>query len=141
MTIEILESVQELVVISCGVCGTPFAIHAVLHSRFHSTGKSFYCPNGHCISYSDSENERLKKALRDEQTNNRWWKNKANIRATELKKTKNQLRGTKAAYTRMKNRIAGGVCPYCNRQFENISRHMKTEHTEILNKENKHDHA
>ncbi len=135
MAIKYLETVQELTVTDCCVCGTPFAIQSTLHKHFKQTGKGFHCPNGHRLSYSESKIERLEKALKEERSNSEWWKGNANRRSEELQQTKYKLRGTKAAYTRMKNRIAGGVCPYCNRQFENITRHMESKHSEKTKRE------
>lgn len=31
----------------------------------------------------------------------------------------------------MKNRVANGVCPCCNRHFENLERHMKGQHPDF----------
>ena len=39
-----------------------------------------------------------------------------------------QRRGEKAAKTRIKNRIANGVCPCCRRSFQNLHRHMLNKH-------------
>jgi len=30
----------------------------------------------------------------------------------------------------IKKRIHAGVCPHCNRHFQNVERHMKTKHNE-----------
>jgi Fe-S oxidoreductase len=44
-------------------------------------------------------------------------------------------RAQKAAKTRIKNdrdriktRVANGVCPHCNRTFQNLARHMASQH-------------
>jgi len=39
-----------------------------------------------------------------------------------------QRRGEKAAKTRIKNRIANGVCPCCQRSFKNLHSHMQNKH-------------
>ena len=39
-----------------------------------------------------------------------------------------QRRGEKAAKTRIKNRIANGVCPCCHPSFRDLHRHMKNKH-------------
>ncbi len=37
-------------------------------------------------------------------------------------------RAERAAKTRIKNRIANGVCPCCRRSFKNLHRHMQSQH-------------
>jgi hypothetical protein len=37
-------------------------------------------------------------------------------------------RAEKAAKTKIKNRVAKGVCPCCNRTFQNLADHMKSKH-------------
>lgn len=44
-------------------------------------------------------------------------------------------RGEKAAKTRIKNRIARGVCPCCNRTFANLAKHMAGQHPDYLQQE------
>jgi hypothetical protein len=44
-------------------------------------------------------------------------------------------RAEKAAKTRIKNRIAKGVCPCCNRTFQDLQRHMTTKHPDYATTE------
>jgi hypothetical protein len=47
---------------TCCACGTIFAMPAELHrSVKNNPTKSFYCPNGHSMSYKQSEADRLRK--------------------------------------------------------------------------------
>jgi hypothetical protein len=41
---------------------------------------------------------------------------------------KRSLTAHKGHTTRIKNRIAAGVCPCCNRTFKNLARHMGNKH-------------
>lgn len=36
-----------------------------------------------------------------------------------------------ATKTRIKNRVKNGVCPCCNRTFENLARHMQAKHSDF----------
>ncbi|HYC31767.1 MAG TPA: hypothetical protein VEB59_05720, partial [Gemmatimonadales bacterium] len=38
------------------------------------------------------------------------------------------LRSTKGVVTKIKRRVAGGVCPCCNRTFSDLARHMSGKH-------------
>lgn len=40
-------------------------------------------------------------------------------------------RAQKGQNTRLKNRIAAGVCPCCNRSFQNVARHMAGQHPDF----------
>ena len=41
-------------------------------------------------------------------------------------------RAVKGHLTRTKKRIAGGVCPCCNRSFQNLARHMAGQHPDYV---------
>lgn len=116
---------------TCCNCGTPFAIHAPLRQAFLDNGSTFYCPNGHPQHYTKPTKKRLAEAQKELarlREANEWYSDEYTRHTKELKTTKNKLRGQKAAHTRLKNRIANGVCPCCNRQFVNLHRHMETQH-------------
>lgn len=42
--------------------------------------------------------------------------------------TMRSLAATRGVITRTKNRIAKGVCPCCNRQFQNLANHIANKH-------------
>jgi hypothetical protein len=128
----ILESVVTLTRITCGHCGVPFAIPETFRAEKASAGGDFYCPNGHCRTYSETEIVRLRKE-------------KARLEAAVLAKQAeaNQQREryfaeqrehekTQKKMTRLKKRTAAGVCPCCQRTFQQLSRHMKTKHIEFV---------
>ena len=112
----------KLTTISCGGCGGTYAINERYREQKQEEGGSWHCP--YCrVSWGFRGNEvtRLKKKLAcsiaaHDQT-------KAELRETEMRR-----RGEKAAKTKIKNRIAAGVCPCCNRTFQNLARHMKGQH-------------
>lgn len=84
-------------------------------------GGSFYCPNGHAQHYTKTEVQRLKEQLEEVKRRAEW--NQA-----EAATLKRSLTAKKGQITKMKNRISKGVCPCCNRTFENLARHMNTQH-------------
>jgi DNA repair exonuclease SbcCD ATPase subunit len=128
--------------IVCYNCGVPFMMPENLRRKFKDTGDSFYCPNGHRQYYSKttnqdseekiqklkSEHEKKLRELREHENELRelcWKKNHAEV---QLNKKSVEAKGLKAKNTRMMNRIRAGVCPCCNRHFENLERHMETKH-------------
>ncbi len=108
-------------------CGVLFAAPKHLLDNARESGKNFYCPNGHSLVYS-SENERLKKQLQQA-------RDRAGRLASDLDQTQARLIAQKSATTRikrerdsLKERTAAGVCPCCNRTFQQLARHIKTKH-------------
>jgi hypothetical protein len=108
----------DLFVSDC-TCGVVFGIPKDLEARRREDGKAFYCPNGHSLYFSDRE--RNKEKIR-------------RLEATEIA-LKDQLAAAvreaeqvRQALLRDRHRFANGVCPCCNRSFENVRRHMSTQH-------------
>lgn len=128
-SILILES------ITCGECCIPFALERAHLQMLKNSGDKFYCPNGHHINYTKSENQRLKDELAREKQ--RAEQREASLKGTadyyrrDRDETVRKLTAQKAAKTRLKNRIANGVCPCCTRSFENLQRHMTNQHPEF----------
>ena len=109
--------------LECGNCHIPFAIPSNLHTARFNDGGSFYCPNGHYIHYSETENARLWRELERER------RRLANTQ-DDLHVEKLSHRATKGQLTKTRNRIHAGVCPHCQRTFQNVARHMKSQHPE-----------
>lgn len=114
---------KTLTILECGVCAIDFAMPETLHEKRLQDGKDFYCPHGHMIHYSETENQRLKRQLdwaRDDAAG-------ARARADQAEAT---TRAVKGHNTRLKKRASAGVCPCCNRTFKQLARHMKSQHPE-----------
>ncbi len=90
---------------------------------FQRTGKDFYCPNGHQLSYREREEGRLRKQLQSEQERYRQAE-------AQLVSVRDQLQATEREMQRHKKRVANGVCPCCNRSFVKLQQHMKVKHPE-----------
>lgn len=118
----------DLAVEVCWVCGISFAIPQTFRNRKKTHGGSFYCPAGCHLGYGDSELDKAKKEIERIRKEKEWAEQRAlsNHRLYESEqKSKAVVRGH---LTRVKNRIANGVCPCCNRSFKNLHRHMKSQH-------------
>jgi hypothetical protein len=114
---------------TCAACGIAFGAPAYFLSERRDDHKSYYCPNGHQLYFpqqtdaeqAQAEAEKYKKLWKDEQRY-----------AADLVKERNaaqkQLSARKGQMTKLKNRIANGVCPCCRRSFVNLQRHMDGQH-------------
>lgn len=113
-----LTGTADLITETCYSCGVLFAMTEDFKNNRLKDRKSFYCPSGHAQHYlGETDTERLKKAqarevaLRDQL--------EAAVREGEK---------TRQALLRDRQRFMNGVCPCCNRSFENVRRHMSSQH-------------
>jgi hypothetical protein len=53
--------------VTCYKCGVMFGLPYHQHATLKQQGGDFWCPNGHCQAFTESENTRLRRKL-DEQT-------------------------------------------------------------------------
>lgn len=118
----------ELEVHECGVCGVAFGMsEGFVRARRNDHG-NWYCPNGHGWSFaSESDEERLRRER--DQARDRAARERALRDQTEA-----SLRATKGVVTKQRKKLARvkvGVCPCCNRTFENLAAHMEMEHPEF----------
>lgn len=109
-------------VVDCFKCGTPFGITEQFErDRRHDHG-SFYCPNGHSQAYlGKSEAEKLRDRLAASEARAKSWMDQADA-------AERSLRAQKGEATKLRKRLAAGVCPCCKRSFQNLHRHMAGQH-------------
>lgn len=126
--------IQRFEVVSCYSCGVPFGITDELYRRAVTDAiGGVYCPAcGKSSCWRESEDQKkireLNHKLQREQQ--RHDQTKADLRETESRR-----RAEKGANTRLKKRIAAGVCPCCNRSFQNLHRHMENQHPDFVKAE------
>lgn len=124
---------STLTIIDCPNCGMPFGISEDFEKRRRNDHADFYCPRGHVMAYtgkSDAEKARDDAAAlrrRLECTEATLTHTRDQLQATEY-----QRRAQKANNTKLRKRIAAGVCPCCNRTFQDVARHMKGQHPEYV---------
>lgn len=124
----------------CGKCGISFMVPASFKKEQRELGSrgGWSCPNGHRRIYRKSD-------LEEAQEQFDYQKAQLTARVDQLEASRIHLtqqnttleyqrRAAKGQLTRMRNRIANGVCPGCHRSFTNVRRHMKTKHPDMLKK-------
>lgn len=119
---------NDLYIQDCCTCFMRFAVPKSFDAARRKDGKSFFCPAGHSQSYTDSENDRIRRERdRLKQEAARLEENAA--RERQLREAaERSASARKGQITRLKNRAAAGVCPCCNRSFENLRNHMSAKH-------------
>lgn len=103
-------------------CGISFALNKDHYRRLHAKpGTPFYCPNGHEMVYTGTSDEQK---LKDAEARELALKD-------QLSASLREAEATRIAMLRDRARFAAGVCICCNRSFENVRRHMATQHPEF----------
>ena len=120
---------------TCCECGAAFCMDNDLYLLRQKDHRMFYCPNGHAQHYigetaSEKRVKELERALMAEQQRVRQAQEAQKWAETSARGAR-QMRGkAEAARKRLEHRVACGVCPHCQRTFQQLARHMRTKHPE-----------
>ena len=123
----ILRLEQELESMTCWAhegCGVHFAIPQELVRISREHGTTFFCPRGHSLRIGEGEVNKLKRQIETEKQR----REGAEKNADTARKAEAIARGKLKAQTQ---RVKNGVCPCCNRTFQNLMRHMSTKHPDF----------
>lgn len=124
--------VVSMETILCTRCGLLYALPEALIDAARKKGHgeiTWRCPNQGCAENwgyhgtSDAE-KRAEKAEADA----KWYAERHQAERDLREHTEHKLRAQKGATTRARKRHAAGVCPCCNRTFQQLTRHMATKH-------------
>ena len=113
----------------CFHCGMTFGMPETLQDKLRRTHETLWCPAGHRQSYRDeSDVQKAERELQEER--DRHDRTAAQLRDTKVDKVRieRRLAATKGVVTKVRKRIAAGVCPCCKRSFTNVRRHMASKH-------------
>lgn len=112
----------EFVTHSCGECGVLFAMTRDFQEARKKTREVWHCPNGHVRVFTGSSEA---DKLRAEVQRKDQMLEAERARSARIEQERSQVA---KAHHRMRTRVMNGVCPCCNRTFQNLMQHMKTEH-------------
>lgn len=112
-------------------CGMRHAVPKELRRfqlRQHRNGETvidIYCPLGHPhVPTGKSEVEKVREQLDAE-------RRRVASLTSRFDQEQASHRATKSQLTKAKNRAKAGVCPCCKRTFQQLARHMTTQHPEF----------
>jgi len=130
---ETMTAIQALTIYECPACGIAHAIPDTLAAKRYQEGGDIYCPHGHPWGWH--KNTAVKKLERQLQWERRL-RDQAEASLRNSRQYSEQLeksrRATKGHLTRLKNRVAHGVCPCCKRTFKQLAAHMKRMHPQYV---------
>lgn len=116
----------DMTEMNCGTCGIDFMVPERWREERKKTGEGWYCPNGHCRVYKETRLQEVERELKQERQRS------AMEAASRRSEEQGRLRAEREL-KRITKRVNAGVCPCCNRTFQNLARHMKTKHSEAAN--------
>lgn len=121
-----LYGTTNLVVVTCW-CGIVHAVPDSLNRIAKENHKhGVFCPLGHeWVHGGKTEAEELREELKYEK------ERRAQI-AADRDQAEASLRATKGVVTKLKKRVANGVCPCCGRTFKQLAAHMQSKHPEYV---------
>ena len=112
----------------CCACGVVFAMPDYMMKARRNDGGAFFCPNGHSQHYTKSEVQRLREKLEDQTRAATKMAEKALAAEEAEQRAVEAAQKAQRDIDRMKKRASSGVCPCCNRTFQQLARHMKMKH-------------
>lgn len=94
---------------------------------------SFYCAYGHGQVYTEGETEETKLRRERDRLAQRIAEKDDELAAARrtIEAERRSASAMKGQVTKIKNRVGRGVCPCCNRTFENLGRHMGSKHPDF----------
>lgn len=113
-----LTASSDLITETCYSCGVLFAFGSDFKANRLDDRKNFFCPNGHSQHYiGETDAQKLERAQARE-----------TALRDQLAAAVHDAEALRIALLRDRQRFANGVCPCCNRSFENVRRHMASQH-------------
>lgn len=116
---------------ACYRCKCPMTLPVELYNAAkRSSNVTFYCAYGHGQIFREGPTEADKLRLeRDRLAQQLAYKDDRLREEREAREAAERQRSAaRGQITRIKNRVGHGVCPCCNRTFENLARHMNSKH-------------
>lgn len=123
-----------LIPMECGECGCVFGISEQKYKRCKELGEGWHCPNGHSRVFSKPHNSELKEEVERLRRRTLNLEATVDIKNQTIIQLNYSTRALKAAKTKIVNRVKNGVCPCCNRTFQNLKNHFKSKHPELFEK-------
>lgn len=140
VAVDIFHNVR-LQSLACYLCGVVFAMEEAHYKNRAEDKKEFFCPNGHGQFFTKGEVAKLREQLEVERTaraaetkradaekrKREWAESDAKMARERTEKVERKLKRTI-------KRVGNGVCPCCTRTFQNLGRHMTTQHPDYKDK-------
>lgn len=114
---------EEYKLVQCGSCGCKHYIPRVMFDHCQEKGGFWQCPNGHGWGFKEGRHEQ--EAVRRERDRLKQENARLEQITTEVRR---ELSEATKKIKRQNSRSIAGLCPCCNRYFNQLARHMRTKH-------------
>jgi len=121
-----------LVTLHCGKCGITFAMPQAFRDEKRDNGTTFYCPNGHPRVFAETETTRLRRQLEVAKQRQGWAEARETHERDQRQAAERSNAALRGVVTRTKRRAAAGVCQCCSRTFQDVARHMASQHPDFV---------
>lgn len=125
---------------TCYRCGEPMWMTAATRQTYLRNHAVFYCTHGHQQHFAEGKTreQKLQEQLDDERRQRQRAEQRVAQKDDEIGQQrlfKERAERSASAYkgqaTRLRNRAKTGVCPCCNRTFQQLARHMASQHPDF----------
>jgi hypothetical protein len=124
---------DKLVVVTCGAkgCGQTFGMTEAFYRQVLDSHETWHCPSGHPRAYlGESELERERHLRKHAERQASFARASRDAALDQADAAERSARAHKGHATRLRNRIAAGICPVpdCRRTFQNVRSHIEGQH-------------
>jgi hypothetical protein len=111
---------HDFEIVNCGRddCHQTFAMTAEFYNKTKATGQTWYCPSGHARVWGGPSTKAQLTEAKTRETHLR----------DQLAAAVRDAETARSLLVRDRERFAAGICPCCRRTFDNVRRHMSTQH-------------
>lgn len=122
------------VVQECITCGVPFTVPLTVLQQQRQGGGYHHCSNGHSQGWSKdrSQEGRDRKELERLRQQQAQWQDERRDLVAQTDTERRRAAAARGQVTKLKKRAAAGVCPCCNRTFQDLARHMSGQHPQFM---------
>jgi hypothetical protein len=129
MSLVMHDVTVRLTQMNCGECGGTYAINERYREQKYKESGFWHCPYCQCSwGYSEGENARLKQQVEQARNNEKWQRERAERANERADQQARRAAAARGQVTKIKRRVANGVCPCCKRTFSDLARHMAGQH-------------
>lgn len=119
----------EMTATDCAQCLIAFCVPGRYLKERREDKRTFYCPNGHPMSYHQSKADELAAKLKEAERDREWYRTAEREQRDRAVVAERQNTARKGVITKLKKRVVAGACPFgCQRHFANLERHVASKH-------------
>lgn len=128
---------------TCKSCGIVYLVPKSFDDGMRQAGPrgTWYCPNGHSWSYTESEADKIRRERDRLKQDAARLVDEAHDARRQLDSERRRTAAARGQVTKLKKRAAAGVCPCCNRTFQDLARHMAGQHPEFISQPDEASHV